>query len=117
MKNLVASAILILSIACADLEATDTTPHCSTSHPDYYVTVVYCEGELANVDVMCDPTGDITREECVYPEELSSVRHAIQSISAGSFRVEILAIVFTASIYVCMLAVITTSIVCPMSRG
>jgi|SaaInlV_150m_DNA_6_1039752.scaffolds.fasta_scaffold153973_1 hypothetical protein len=71
MKNLVASAILILSIACADLEATDTTPHCSTSHPDYYVTVVYCEGELANVDVMCDPTGDITREECVYPEELS----------------------------------------------
>ena len=71
MQSLVISSALFLLTACADLEATDTTPYCSTSHPDYYVTVVYCEGELANVNVMCDPTGDILREECVQSEELS----------------------------------------------
>jgi len=71
MKSLVISAIVVLLTACADLEATDTTPQCSVSHPDYYVTVTYCEGELANVDVMCDPTGGIERSECVESSELS----------------------------------------------
>lgn len=69
MKYLVVSTLLILSSACADLEATDTTPNCNTSHPDYYVTVVYCEGELANVGVMCDPAGGISRNECVEIDE------------------------------------------------
>jgi len=71
VKNLVISTLLIFSTACADLEATDTTPGCSVSHPDYYVTVVYCAGELANVDVMCDPTGSITRDECVELDQFS----------------------------------------------
>lgn len=71
MKSLVISSTLFLLTACADLEATDTTPYCDTSHLDYYVTVTYCGGELANVDVMCDPTGGISRDDCVQSEELS----------------------------------------------
>ena len=65
MKYFTVIMLSILTAACADLESTNITPGCNAAHPDYYVTVVYCNGELANVDVMCDPNGDIEREECV----------------------------------------------------